>query len=88
MWLSLRELSLVHSAHTLDAYLEGYRRFAELCTRTGFMRYENFVRTPQDQLASLCRSLELDFDPGFAVRWPDYEHYTGHRGGARGNRVG
>jgi hypothetical protein len=87
MWLNLRELSLVHSALTLDVYLEGYRRFAELCTRTGFMRYEDFVRAPQDQLASLCRSLELDFDPGFAERWLDYEHYTGHKGGARGSRV-
>jgi hypothetical protein len=55
----------------------------------GFMRNEDFVRAPQDQLASLCRSLELDFDQGFAERCPDYEHYTGYsyKGGARGSRV-
>lgn len=86
-WLSLRELALIHGKVGLGSYLEGYRRYADLCVQTGFVRYEDFTAAPQEQIASLCKLLELNYDADFIHRWPENDRYTGHKGGARGERV-
>lgn len=86
-WLSLRKLALIHGKVSLGSYLEGYRRYADLCVQVGFLRYEDFTREPQEQLEVLCRSLELNYDAGFIQRWWKNDKYTGHRGGARSERV-
>jgi hypothetical protein len=86
-WLSLRELALIQGKVSLGSFLQGYRRYADLCVQTGFLRYEDFTCAPQEQLALLCRTLELNYDAGFSHRWPENDRFTGHRGGARGEQV-
>jgi hypothetical protein len=76
-WQSTAGLGLMQGILDLDVFLAGYRRFAELCVTTGFMRYEDFTRTPVPQMELLCGHLELQFDPGFIKQWPQYTHVTG-----------
>ena len=76
-WASTMRLKLMQGVLDLDTFLIGYRRYAELCVTTGFMRYEDFTRTPVPQMESLCRHLELEFDHGFIEHWPEYTHVTG-----------
>ena len=80
-WLSLMEIKDMHDKFSLADYLLGCRRFAEECTRIGFLRYEDFVRAPQDVLRELCRRLQLDYDPEFIGKWPDNNRITGDRSG-------
>ncbi|MDP7339971.1 MAG: hypothetical protein QF786_11700, partial [Vicinamibacterales bacterium] len=50
----------------VEAFLAGYRRFAEEAVRLDFVRYENFVEDPNGALTTLCERLSLDFDCGTA----------------------
>lgn len=76
-WVSTARLKIMEGVLDLDAFLAGYRRFAEACITTGFMRYEDFTRAPVLQMEILCRHLELEFDAGFIERWAEYTHVTG-----------
>ena len=60
-----------------DQFLEGYRKFAEMCTETGFIRYEDFVLNPDIEMRKLCGHLQIEFDPDFINKWPDYKTITG-----------
>lgn len=84
-WLSLMKLPLVaRSGLTIEAYLEGTLGFAKLCAEVGFVRYEDFTREPDAHLGTICASLDLDFDPGYAERWSSYDKITGDKGFSRG----
>ena len=83
-WLSLSQLAVVQGRLGLAAFLSGYRRFAEVAKSIGFQRYEDFTRDPQAVMKSLCGSLQLKFDRGFAERWRDYTFVTGDVSGSRG----
>ncbi len=76
-WLSLRKLALLNGKITLEVFLKGYRHFAEYCVRMGFIRYEDFVRFPEQQLQILCDRLGVAYDPAFEERWPGYRTITG-----------
>jgi hypothetical protein len=83
-WLSLRQLAVVQGKLTLDAYLVGYRRFAERAREIGFFRYEDFAADPGAIMKELCRGLELRFDRHFAEKWSGYASVTGDVAGSRG----
>ena len=83
-WLSLSQLAVVQGRLGLAAFLAGYRRFAEVAQSIGFHRYEDFTRDPNAVMKSLCGSLQLKFDRGFAERWRDYTFVTGDVSGSRG----
>jgi predicted O-linked N-acetylglucosamine transferase (SPINDLY family) len=76
-WLSLDRLSLIHGRLSIGAYLRGYRAFAEDIQDIGFVRYEDFTADPDTALQTLCRRLNISFDPGYRTRWPDYTKITG-----------
>jgi hypothetical protein len=81
-WQSLIQLSVMHEplqsgAFGLDKFLAGYRKYAELCVETGFVRYEDFLRKPDLAMRNLCGQLQIKFDPGFIKKWPDYKTITG-----------
>jgi protein O-GlcNAc transferase len=81
-WQSLIQLNVMHEplksgVFGLDQYLFGYRKYAELCAETGFVRYEDFLRKPDLAMRKLCEHLEIKFDPGFLKKWPDYKTITG-----------
>ena len=81
-WQSLMQLTLMHEslqsgAFSLAQYLSGYRKYAELCVATGFIRYEDFLRKPDLAMRKLCEHLQIKFDPGFIKNWPAYHTITG-----------
>lgn len=61
----------------LDKFLAGYRKYAELCVQTGFIRYEDFLKNPERELQKLCEHLEIRFDPGFVSKWAAYTTISG-----------
>jgi protein O-GlcNAc transferase len=75
-WLSLRRIKGT-SELTLERYLAGCHAFAEQAVAVGFVRYEDFTRTPAASLAEIARALDLAYDPGFVERWSSYRHMTG-----------
>jgi hypothetical protein len=83
-WLSLRQLAVVHGKLSLEAYLAGYRRFAEQAREIGFFRYEDFAADPGAVMKELCRRLEVRFDRHFTERWSSYAFVTGDVSGSRG----
>lgn len=81
-WQSLSQLGLIQAAmqdgkFDLEQFLLGYRRYAELCVETGFVRYEDFLRKPELPLRKLCEQLQVKFDPGFVRKWSQYTNITG-----------
>jgi hypothetical protein len=84
-WLSLRQLAVVHGKLTLEAFLAGYRQFAEHARRIGFFRYEDFTTDPSCVMKELCRALDVRFDRHFTERWSSYAFVTGDVAGSRGS---
>jgi hypothetical protein len=83
-WLSLRQLAVIQGKLTLEAYLAGYRQFAERARALGFLRYEEFAAAPSAVMKALCRALDLRFDRHFIERWSSYTFVTGDVSGSRG----
>ena len=83
-WLSLRQLAVVQGKLTLNAYLAGYRHFAEQAHAIGFLRYEDFAADPSAMMKELCRTLDVRFDRHFTERWSSYTFVTGDVSGSRG----
>jgi hypothetical protein len=76
-WLSQENAPAMRGKVTLEAFLDGYRRFAEVAAPIGFIRFEDFTRDPDGQLVTLCQRLNVTFDPGYGKRWRDYRKITG-----------
>lgn len=76
-WLSLRRLVVIQGNVSLEKFLYGYRLFAEHCAAAEFVRYEDFVDSPETELQNVCRRLDLRYDPEFKVNWMNYSKVTG-----------
>lgn len=81
-WQSLIQLGVMHEplksgTFGLDQFLVGYRKYAEMCVETGFVRYEDFLLKPDLAMRKLCEHLQIKFDPDFINKWPDYKTITG-----------
>ena len=81
-WQSLIQLAVMQQplrsgAFGLDQFLAGYRKYAELCVETGFIRYEDFLSNPAQVMRRLCGHLQIRFDPEFINKWHDYKTITG-----------
>ena len=81
-WQSLTQLAVMQEplqsgAFGIDQFLAGYRKYAELCVETGFVRYEDFLRKPDLAMRKLCKHLQIKFDPSFIKKWPGYQTITG-----------
>jgi L,D-peptidoglycan transpeptidase YkuD (ErfK/YbiS/YcfS/YnhG family) len=87
-WRSLRQAQVQREQLRLDAFLHGYRRFAEKAAAIGFVRYEDFLDEPQAQMRQLCAMLALPYDGGFIDRWSRYDFVTGDRVGSGRDRIG
>jgi hypothetical protein len=87
-WQSLVRLDVMQpplrsGAFKLSDFLAGYRKYAELCVVTGFVRYEDFLRRPELQVRRICDHLQIKFDAGFIKKWAGYETITGDIGNLR-----
>jgi len=81
-WQSLVQLGVMQAPlksgkFGLDDFLLGYRKYAELCVETGFVRYEDFLQHPDMEMRKFCNHLQIKFDPEFINKWPDYKTITG-----------
>lgn len=81
-WQSLSQLGVMQAPlqsgeFDLDQFLLGYRRYAELCVETGFIRYEDFLRKPDLPMRKLCDHLQIKYDPGFTKKWAGFNTITG-----------
>lgn len=71
--LSLQKVPDFRDRLDASIYMAGYRRFAEIASRIGFIRYEDFCDKPAEVMEKMCRILEVSYDPGFLE---NYQHYT------------
>ncbi len=75
--ISLSQLGVMQEELNLHDYFKGYRIFAEKAREVGFTRYEDFTENPDAALETICRGLDIPYDPGYRDRWPDYKDITG-----------
>ena len=76
-WLSLNGLGIVKGKLALTDFLLGYRKFAEHAVKIGYVRYEDFVESPESATEKICQGLQIRYDPSFLQRWRDYKKLTG-----------
>jgi hypothetical protein len=76
-WRSMQDYPASRGRCTLADYLKGHRRFAEMASKVGFVRYEDFCRDPAATLQALCRNLNVPFDAEFRERWMHYDRLNG-----------
>ncbi len=76
-WLSFRESqSWTGTEFSLDKFLYGYRKFAEVAVKMGYERYEDFTDKPEMVLEKLCNKLRIPYDPCFKDNWGSYQSIT------------
>ncbi len=75
-WLSTRRLKIYAGKLTVEAFVQGYRRYAEAVCGC-YVQYEQFTHAPEATMQRICELLELDYDPGFLDRWHTNTAITG-----------
>jgi hypothetical protein len=75
-WLSLSKKPVFQNSGP-EKFLVGASRFADSAKKTGFIRYEDFTRDCDEGLRTLCKALQVKFDPGYRQKWPQYTNITG-----------
>ena len=65
------------SDFTFAQFAEACVRFLDRTSALPFVRYEDFVETPQATMRRICDILALEFDTVFMDRWPYYHQITG-----------
>ncbi|NOY17295.1 MAG: hypothetical protein GXP23_10280 [Gammaproteobacteria bacterium] len=58
-------------------FLRGYRAFAEIAKDGNFIRYEDFISSPECIIEILAGQLNINFDPAYTERWKHYTNITG-----------
>ena len=76
-WLSLDNLAIMNGKINLQQYLYGFLKFAEKAKQIGFIRYEDFIRQPDETLRRVTGSLQISFDAGYKDKWMHYTNVTG-----------
>jgi hypothetical protein len=87
-WLSLSAQGIMRGCLDLDRYMLGVRRFAELASAIGFVRYEAVCASPATAIAEICARLDLAFDPSFIDRYANWTRVTGDMGPVADTRGG
>ncbi|MBX3367699.1 MAG: sulfotransferase [Phycisphaeraceae bacterium] len=83
-WMSLSALPIMKGCLNLEHYLRGYREFVEKCLPEVVIRYEDFTRNPDAEMARMCAALGVEFDATYKERWADYATITGDVVSSRG----
>jgi len=79
-WRSIQDYRWSKDRMTLEDFLYGYRRFAEMIAEVGFVHYEDFCRDPDSVLQDLCRRLDVPYDNTYRQRLAEYSSITGDEG--------
>jgi len=76
-YLSLARLQDYRGRLGIKQYLYGARAYAEAATDIGYMRYEDFCRSPDISLKTICDRLDVNYDPEYRDRFYRYWTITG-----------
>ena len=76
-FLSLAHLFDYRGRLDYSIYLQGFRKFAEIASQFGYVRYEDFCDNPTLSMEHICEALELHYDPTFLARYNNYQFVTG-----------
>ena len=79
-WRNFQQYEILQNAGGIDAFLKGYREFAECADKTGYTAYESFCREPDQHFREICSKLELPYDSQFLERWK-FENRVGREPG-------
>lgn len=77
LWMSLCGGRIVKKYLKPEDYQQAYLAYARVAVAGGFMRYEDFLQHPEEEMSRLCRSLDLPCDEDFMDKWGDYRNITG-----------
>ncbi len=61
----------------VEQFLAGYRGYLEEVEDLPIIRYEDFTKAPTKSMKSICRYLDIPFDPEFIDKWSSYTNITG-----------
>jgi len=77
-WLSLRRLKLIESiGMNLQQFLKAYRCYLENTKSDFRLVYEEFIRSPGQQLELACHKTGLIYDESCLDKWFDFANVTG-----------
>jgi hypothetical protein len=74
--LSLRKLP-PYKDITANDFLGRYRAYATLAQQVGFVRYEDFCDNPVPVIASVCKTLGVNYSDEFIEKYKNYITITG-----------
>ena len=63
--------------------MEGYYEFSKYASKIGFVRFEDFTKSPEIQLEILCQKPAINYDPEFTKNWWKYFKITCDTDGKR-----
>ena len=75
--LSLQKVPDFRGRIDVSTYMAGFRRFAQIASEIGFIRFEEFCDQPKAVMEKICRILEVSYDPGFLEKYQQYTKITG-----------
>jgi hypothetical protein len=87
-WLSQRGMPPYSQALAINYFLNGYFEYARQIQPFGFIRYEDFVEDPEQQMQIICDKLQIQFDKNFLIHWSSYDKITGDLDHARSRTAG
>jgi len=77
-WLSLRRLNLIQkSGIGFEQFLTAYRCYLDNTNGDCRLVYEEFLKSPNDQLEAVCDKVGLYYDGGYQDKWFDFDKVTG-----------
>jgi len=77
-WLSLRRLNLIKK-HKIDfeMFLNAYRCYLNNTSNGIRLVYENFLKSPNQELSQVCEKAGLLFDESYQDKWFSFDKITG-----------
>ena len=77
-WLSLRRLNLIKkNGISIETFLRAYRCYLDCTDSHCRLVYEDFLKSPNEQLHELCGKVGLVYDSAYQEKWFDFKKITG-----------
>lgn len=76
-YLSMRRLAVLSNSWNEELVWRGIRVFAEAIQGMPWIRFEDFLRKPDETLEFVCHHWGIPLDASYRTRWHQYPHITG-----------
>lgn len=77
-WLSLRRLNLIkNNGINFQQFLKAYRCYLDNTKSDYCLVYEEFLRSPSQQLKTACQKVGLVYDQNYKNKWFSFDKITG-----------